>query len=403
MMIKPKVRGFICTTAHPVGCHANIDQAIDSVRTQGVSQLGPKRVLVIGASTGYGLASRLVSCFGYGAQTMGVFFEKPGTDDKTASAGWYNTVAFEDEAKKVGIPAWSFNGDAFSHAMKKQVVACIQKHWPEGVDLVIYSLASPRRTDPDTGEVYQSCLKTLGETYTNQTVNIHTGEFSLASLTPATPEEVQGTIKVMGGDDWQLWIQTLLDNQCLAANALTLAYSYIGSDLTDPMYRSGTIGQAKKHLEETAKKMNSLLEEKIHGHAYISVNKAVVTQAAAAIPVLPLYCAILYQVMREAGLHEGCTEQIIRLFKDKIYGEKGIVLDHDQMIRMDDYELSREIQNEVRLRFKKINPDNVNAISDLDIYRGDFMRLFGFEVDGVDYEQDVAINLPMKSLEDIEI
>jgi enoyl-[acyl-carrier protein] reductase/trans-2-enoyl-CoA reductase (NAD+) len=312
-------------------------------------------------------------------------------------------VAFEEEAKKAGVPHWSFNGDAFSHAMKKQVVACIQKHWPEGVDLVIYSLASPRRVDPDTGEIYQSCLKTLGETYTNQTVNIHTGEFSQASLTPATPEEVQGTVKVMGGEDWQLWIQTLLDNQCLSQQALTLAYSYIGSEITDPMYRSGTIGQAKMHLEETAIKINRMLEEKIQGHAYISVNKAVVTQAAAAIPVLPLYCAILYKVMNNASLHEGCTEQMIRLFKDKLYGEKGIVLDADQMIRMDDYELSREIQNEVKLRFKKINPDNLNTLADLDMYRRDFMRLFGFEVDGVDYEQDVAINLPMRSLEEIGI
>jgi len=400
MIVKPKVRGFICTTAHPEGCAKNIKQAIDSIRTQRASTKGPKRVLIIGASTGYGLASRLVASFGYGAETIGVFFEKPGNEKKTASAGWYNSAAFEKEAKKAGIRAWSFNGDAFSHDIKAKVMACVKENWPEGVDLVIYSLASPRRTDPDTGEVYQSCLKTLGGTYTNASVNIHTGEFTEASLSPATEAEVQSTIKVMGGEDWQLWINALLQNNCLAKNALTLAYSYIGSELTDPMYRSGTIGEAKKHLEKTAKDLNQLLEDNIAGHAYVSVNKAVVTQAAAAIPVLPLYCAILYKVMQDAGLHEGCTEQIIRLFKDKVYSEQGIDLDDDDLVRLDDYELSLEIQDQVQPSFSKINAKNLADLADLDLYRSDFMRLFGFEVDGIDYDKEVNIQVPIESIKE---
>lgn len=398
MMVKPKVRGFICTTAHPVGCANNVTQAIDTIRTHSAAQTVPKRVLVIGASTGYGLASRLVAAFGYGAETIGVFFEKPGSETKTGSAGWYNSVAFANEAEKAGIGAWSFNGDAFSHEMKQQVVDCIKTHWPEGVDLVIYSLASPRRIDPDTGEVYQSCLKTLGDSYSNASVNIHTGEFTEATITPASAEEVAATVKVMGGEDWQLWIEALLKNDCLAENALTLAYSYIGSALTDPMYRSGTIGEAKKHLEATAKKLNLLLEEKVSGHAYVSVNKAVVTQAAAAIPVLPLYCAILYKVMEEAGLHEGCTEQMVRLFNEKLYGQQGIVLDENDLIRLDDYELSPAIQDIVKPRFQEICAENLNELADLEQYRGDFMRLFGFEVEGVDYDKDVAIDLPIKDL-----
>lgn len=398
MIVKPKVRGFICTTAHPEGCEANVVQAIDSIRTQNFGGEGPKRVLIIGASTGYGLASRLVAAFGYQAETIGVFFEKAGSEKRTASAGWYNTVAFEKQAKDAGIAAWSFNGDAFSHDMKQKVMACIKEHWPEGVDLVIYSLASPRRTDPETGEVYQSCLKTLGDTYTNASVNIHTGEFTEATITPATEEEVQSTVKVMGGEDWQLWIDALLENNCLAPKALTLAYSYIGSELTDPMYRSGTIGEAKKHLEKTAKQLNQFLAEKIGGHAYVSVNKAVVTQAAAAIPVLPLYCAILYKVMQQAGLHEGCTEQMIRLFQDKVYSENGIALDENDLIRLDDYELSAAIQNEVQPRFKTINVETLDELADLDLYRSDFMRLFGFEVDDIDYDKDVAIDIPIPSL-----
>jgi enoyl-[acyl-carrier protein] reductase/trans-2-enoyl-CoA reductase (NAD+) len=398
MMISPKVRGFICTTAHPEGCAANIDQAIAAIQAQKTVKAGPKRVLIIGASTGYGLASRLMAAFGCEAETIGIAFEKPSTRGRPASPGWYNTVAFEKHAKTTGHRHWSFNGDAFSHDMKQRVAEHIQTVWPEGVDLVIYSIASPRRVDPDTGEVYQSCLKTLEKPYHNKSINIHTGELTEVDIPCATDEERLNTIKVMGGDDWRLWIEALLQGNCLAPSALTLAYSYIGPKMTYPMYRSGTIGAAKKHLEQTAVALNKQLEEAIGGHAYISVNKAVVTQAAAAIPVVPLYCAILYKVMQEQGNHEGCTAQMMRLFAEKLYGDNGIVLDDNQFIRMDDYEMLPAIQEQVSQHFAAAQADNIQEHAALEDYRQAFMQLFGFEVSGVDYNCDVEVDRAIASI-----
>lgn len=385
MIIEPKVRGFICTTAHPAGCAENVAQQIQYVEQQ--AKLRPiNNVLIIGSSTGYGLASRIVASIACGANTLGIMFEKPATEKRPASAGWYNTQAFERLAKRGSHYAHTINGNAFSDEVKQEVIEIIKRDMPDDIDLVIYSLAAPRRTDPKTGTTHQSCLKTIGEPYTEKNVNVMTGDVAPITIASATQEEIDSTVKVMGGEDWQLWIEQLLAANVLNQGCKTVAYSYIGPELTYPIYRNGTIGQAKHHLEQTAKIVQQQLDS-IQGQALISVNKAVVTQASAAIPVVPLYAAILYKVMTEAGTHEGCIEQMYRLFHDYLCTEQPAPLDGQGFIRLDDLELAENIQQKVSTIWQQIDAENVNQLADLATYRNEFYRLFGFEVEGVNYQE----------------
>lgn len=391
MIVAPKIRGFICTTAHPEGCAANVRSQIDYVKSRGPLPHSPKKVLVIGASTGYGLASRIVPAFGGGAATIGVFFEKPGVENKTGSAGWYNSVAFEEAAAEAGLYAKSFNGDAFSKEIKEAVIAAIQADLGQ-IDCIVYSLASPRRTDPETGEIYKSVLKPIGQSYSQKNLNTDTAEVNSVSIEPASDEEIAHTVKVMGGEDWELWLDALADAGALAEGFTTVAYSYIGPDLTYPIYTNGTIGRAKEHLEESAARMNSRFGA---GTAYVSVNKALVTQASSAIPVVPLYISLLYKVMKEAGLHEGCIEQIQRLFADHLASGGTPALDERGRIRIDDWEMRPEIQAAVASAWETVTTENLSANSDFSGYKKEFLRLFGFGLEGVDYEADTN---PEKSL-----
>lgn len=390
-VVKPKTRGFICTTSHPTGCELNVKAQIEYVKSQKSLPNTAKNVLVIGSSTGYGLASRIVPAFSNGASTIGVFFEKPGTDKRSGSAGWYNSIAFENAAKEAGLYAKSFNGDAFSHEMKAKVIETIKEDLGQ-VDLVVYSLASPRRTDPDTGETYNSCLKPLGGTYTNKTLNTDKGEVDTVTIDPAQDEEVAHTVKVMGGEDWTYWIDALSEAGVLADGFKTVAYSYIGPEMTWPIYTNGTIGSAKKDVDLTAER----LSEKYGANtAVVSVNKALVTQASSAIPVVPLYISLLYKVMKEKGNHEGCIEQMYRLFATH-YNESSAVVDDQGRVRIDDWEMSPEIQAEVKVLWDKVNTENLRELSDFDGYQEEFLRLFGFGIEGVDYaaEVDTAIGVP---------
>ena len=384
MIIAPKTRGFICTTAHPEGCAANIQSQIDYVKSQPEFSDAPKKVLVIGASTGYGLASRIVSAFGGGASTIGVFFEKPGTERKTGSAGWYNSVAFENAAREAGLYAKSFNGDAFSNEMKDEVTATIKEDLGE-IDCIVYSLASPRRTDPTDGETYKSVLKPIGESYSQKNLNTDTGEVNSVTIEPAEGDEIAHTVKVMGGEDWELWLAALKEAGVLAEGFTTVAYSYIGPELTFPIYTNGTIGKAKEHLEDSAARMN---EEFGEGTAYVSVNKALVTQASSAIPVVPLYISLLYKVMKEAGNHEGCIEQIQRLFSDHLASGGSPELDEQGRIRIDDGEMGEEVQAAVHEAWDNVTTENLSELSDFSGYKSEFLRLFGFGLEGVDYEAE---------------
>lgn len=387
MIIAPKVRGFICTTAHPTGCAQHVQEQIDYVKSQKPLN-GPKKVLVIGASTGFGLASRIVSTFGSGADTIGVFFERQASGDRTASAGWYNTAAVEKAARAAGYYAESINGDAFSNEIKQQTIQLIQKNLGK-VDLVIYSLASPKRTHPVTGETFSSVLKPIGgRPYTNKTVDFHTGQVTEVTIQPASEDEIKHTVEVMGGEDWQMWIQALIHADVLAEGVTTVAYSYIGPEITYSIYREGTIGGAKDHLEATAHQLDAQLKA-VGGRAFVSVNKALVTQSSAAIPVVPLYISLLFKVMKEQGLHEGCAEQIYRLFAERLYN--GIIpnLDEKGRIRIDDLEMKEEIQQKVAHLWDEINTDNLLSISDIVGYREDFFKLFGFGLPGIDYQADV--------------
>lgn len=386
MIVKPKIRGFICITSHPDGCAAHVQEQIDYVKSQPKIENGPKNVLVIGASAGYGLASRIVPAFSSGANTLGLFFEKPGSEKRTGSAGWYNTAAFEEAATAEGLFAKSLNGDAFSHDMKKQAIDIIQNEMGK-IDLVVYSLASPRRTDPDTGETYKSALKTTGGEYTNKTLNTDKGEVSEVSIGAATDEEIAHTIKVMGGADWELWMNALDDAGVLAEGVQTVAYSYIGPEITWPIYTDGTIGQAKKDVEKSCAKLNDTLSNKYGGKAYVSVNKALVTQASSAIPVVPLYISILYKEMKERGTHEGCIEQMQRLFADHMYSDDAKV-DNDGRIRIDDWEMRADVQAAVEESWNKISNENFNDLADFKGYQDDFLKLFGFGMNGVDYDAD---------------
>jgi enoyl-[acyl-carrier protein] reductase / trans-2-enoyl-CoA reductase (NAD+) len=385
MIIEPRMRGFICLTAHPDGCAQNVKNQISYVKSKGVIN-GAKRVLVIGASTGFGLASRITSAFGCNASTIGVFFEKPPTANKTASPGWYNSAAFEAEANKEGLYAKSINGDAFSDEIKQQTLELIKADLGK-IDLVIYSLASPVRTNPKTGVLHRSVLKPIGTTFTNKTVDFHTGIVTNVSIEPASNEDIKNTVEVMGGDDWQLWIDALKKENLLEDGFSTIAYSYIGPAVTEAVYRKGTIGKAKDHLEATAHKINNDLKA-INGTAYVSVNKALVTQASSAIPVIPLYISLLYKTMKEEKVHEGCIEQIQRLYSQRLYGNGAIPLDSNGRIRIDDWELREDIQEKVASLWEVATTENLTSIGDLEGYKQDFLNLFGFNFNGVDYLKD---------------
>lgn len=391
MIVEPKVREFICTTAHPVGCYENVKNQIAYVKNQGIVE-GPKKVLVIGASTGYGLASRITAAFGCQADTLGIMFERPSNGKRTATPGWYNTAAFEKEAEAAGLYAKSINGDAFSKEVKEQAIEMIRKDLGQ-VDLVVYSLAAPRRTTAD-GVTWSSSLKTTDAPFTEKSLDLRTNTIVTKTVEPAEEGELEGTIKVMGGEDWMDWMDALHEAGVLAENAVTVAYSYIGPKLTYPIYNDGTIGQAKKHLTKTANEIN---EKYPDVKAYISVNKALVTQASSAIPIVPLYFAILYKVMKEQGTHEGCIQQISRLFHDKLF-VKIIPVDEEGRIRMDDWELSDEVQNAVMKCWKEVTTENVEQISDIEGYWQDFYQMFGFKLDGVDYSEDVNIEVQIPSL-----
>lgn len=379
------MRGFICLTAHPKGCEQNVKNQIKYVQSKGPIA-GAKRVLVIGASTGFGLASRISSAFGCRAATIGVFFEKPPTEGKTASPGWYNSAAFENEAKEAGLYAKSVNGDAFSKEVKQQVIDTIKADLGQ-IDLVIYSLASPVRMHPETGVLHRSTLKPIGSTFTNKTVDFHTGNVTQVSIEPANQEDIDNTVVVMGGEDWAMWMHDLKDANLLAPEATTLAYSYIGPSVTEAVYRKGTIGRAKDHLEATAFTITDALKD-LNGKAYVSVNKALVTQASSAIPVIPLYISLLYKIMKADGIHEGCIEQIQRLYSQRLYSGKEVPTDANGRIRIDDWEMRDDVQEKVADLWTKATTETLPEIGDLAGYKQDFLNLFGFGFEGVDYEAD---------------
>jgi enoyl-[acyl-carrier protein] reductase/trans-2-enoyl-CoA reductase (NAD+) len=387
------MRGFICLTAHPAGCEQNVKNQIAYVQSKG-SIDGPKRVLVIGASTGFGLASRITSAFGSNAATLGVFFEKAPAEGKTASPGWYNSAAFEKEATKAGLYAKSINGDAFSNEVKQQAIDLIKADMGQ-IDLVIYSLASPVRMHPGTGVLHRSTLKPIGGTFTNKTVDFHTGNVTQVSIEPANQEDIDNTVVVMGGEDWSMWMNALKDANVLAEGATTVAYSYIGPEVTEAVYRKGTIGQAKDHLEATAFEISKDLAS-LNGKAYVSVNKALVTQASSAIPVIPLYISLLYKIMKAEGIHEGCIEQIQRLYAQRLYTGEAVPTDDKGRIRIDDWEMRDDVQAKVAALWKESTTESLPEIGDLAGYKQDFLNLFGFGFEGVDYlaEANEMVHVP---------
>ena len=393
MIVTPKIRGFICTTAHPDGCAKHVAEQIAVVKNRGPIANGPKKVLVIGSSTGYGLSSRIAAAFGSGAATLGVFFEKPGELDKCGTAGWYNSAAFEKEAAAAGLYARSFNGDAFSDEMKAEVIAAIKADLGQ-VDCIIYSLASPRRTHPKTGEVLKSVLKPIGQSYTNKNLNTTTGVVDEITIQPAEGDDVEQTIAVMGGEDWQMWIDALLAENLIAPGAQTLAYSYIGPELTWPIYKNGTIGKAKEDLEHVQRTLDEKLAP-LGGKAWVSVNKALVTQASSAIPVVPLYISLLYKVMKEQGSHEDCIEQMDRLFRERLNDPQP---DETGRIRLDDWEMESKVQEPVIANWQKVTTENLTELGDLEGYQSSFLRLFGFGLNGVDYDADTDTGVKVPSI-----
>ncbi len=387
MIIKPRIRGFVCITAHPDGCAAHVEEQIAHVRSQGPIKDGPKKVLVLGASTGYGLAARITAAFGAGASTLGVFFERPSQGGKPASAGWYNSVALEAKAHAAGLWAKSLNGDAFSNELKKETIELIKAELGE-VDLVIYSLASPRRTDPVTGETYRSTLKPIGAPYTAKNLDTDRKQVAPITIEPADEDEIAQTVKVMGGEDWERWINALDDAGVLARGATTCAFDYIGPEVTWPVYTNGSIGRAKEHLRATASQLDARLKEH-RGRAFVSVNKAVVTQASSAIPVVPLYISILFKVMKEKGLHEDCIQQMDRLFRTQMYGDGYLNFDDEGRVRVDDWEMRPDVQKAVAAIWPEVESDTIDALTDFAGYQENFLKLFGFGMEGVDYEADV--------------
>lgn len=391
MIVQPKVKGFMCTTAHPAGCRTAVKQQIDYVKSMPKAE-GPKKVLVIGSSMGYGLASRIAVTYACGADTIGIIFDKQATEKRTATAGWYNTAAFEEFATADGHYAKTINGDAYSQEIKEQTIEMIRQDWGKA-DMVIYSIAAPRRKAPD-GVTYRSVLKTVGQEYHNQTVNLTTNQIEDAVIGPATEQEIHDTIKVMGGEDWKLWMQALKDADVLAEGAQTVAYSYIGPELTYPIYYDGSIGQAKQDLYKTADEIQADFSGV---DAYVSVNKAVVTQSSAAIPIVPLYISILFKVMKEKKLHEDCMEQMYRLVHDRLCAPE-VPVDDRRLIRVDDYEMRPEVQQAVEDVWKKINNDNLMELADLDGFWQGFYEIFGFRIEGVDYDADVDIQVSIPSI-----
>ena len=395
MIIKPRVRGFLCITTHPTGCEANVKKQIDYVKSKGPIEGGPKRVLVIGASTGYGLASRISAAFGAGAATLGIFFEKEGSEKKPGTAGWYNSAAFHHFAEAEGLYAKSINGDAFSDEIKQKTIETIKADLGQ-VDLVVYSLAAPRRQHPVTGEIHNSTLKPIGSDTVQKGVNTDKEEVQDFHLQQATQEEIDNTVAVMGGEDWQMWIEALDEAGVLADGARTTAYTYIGDKLTWDIYWHGTIGAAKKDLDKRVIDIRERLAAK-GGDARVSVLKAVVTQASAAIPAMPIYLALLFKVMKERGTHEGCIEQVDGLFRESLYSADPY-LDEEGRLRADRKELDPEVQAAVAELWQDINTDTLRELSDFEGYKREFLQLFGFEVEGVDYEADVSTVAPIANL-----
>ena len=390
MIIHPKVRGFICTTTHPTGCEHNVRDQIAATQARGVRDDGPKKVLVIGASSGYGLAARISAALGFSADTLGVFFEKPGTEKKPGTAGWYNSAAFDRYAKEAGLYSRSINGDAFSDAARAQAIDLIRNEMGGQVDLVVYSLASPVRKLPDTGEVKRSALKPIGEAYTSTAIDTNKDQIIEASIEPATEQEIADTVTVMGGEDWQLWIDALREAGVLAEGAKTVAFSYIGTEITWPIYWHGALGKAKADLDATARRIDAQLKE-TGGSANVAVLKSVVTQASAAIPVLPLYIAIAFKVMKEKGLHEGTLDQLDRLFRERMYRTDGAPaqVDDEARLRLDDWELRDDVQAQCKALWPQITSENLFALTDYAGYKHEFLKLFGFERSDVDYDAEV--------------
>ena len=396
MIVAPKIRGFICTTAHPTGCAKHIADQIAVVKSRGPIANGPKKVLVVGSSTGYGLSSRIAAAFGSGAATMGVFFEKPGEAERCGTAGWYNSAAFENEAKAAGLYARSFNGDAFSDAMKATVIEAIKADLGQ-VDCVIYSLASPRRTHPKTGEVFKSVLKPIGgSSFTNKNLNTGNGVVNEVTIEPANEDEIAQTVAVMGGEDWEMWIDALQSAGVLAEGVQTVAYSYIGPEVTWPIYKNGTIGRAKEDLERVQRVLDGKLAA-LKGKAWVSVNKALVTQASSAIPVVPLYISLLYKAMKAEGTHEDCIEQMDRLFRERLYNGNPQP-DEAGRIRVDDWEMKPALQELVGKRWAEVNTENFAELGDFEGYQTSFLRLFGFGLEGVDYDAEVDVSIGVPSL-----
>ena len=394
MIIKPRIRGFICTTTHPEGCKQNVKEQIAYTRTQGELTNGPKRVLVIGASSGYGLSSRIAAAFGSGAATIGVFYEKPATERKPGTAGWYNSAAFEQLAHESGLYAKSLNGDAFSYEAKAKTIELIKKDLGQ-IDMVVYSLASPVRKLPDTGEVVRSVLKPMGQPYTATAVDTNKDILFEAEVEPATEEEIAATVTVMGGEDWELWMNALSEASVLAHGCKSVAYSYIGTELTWPIYWDGALGMAKKDLDRAAHGINNNLSP-LNGSANIAVLKSVVTQASSAIPVMPLYIAMVFKKMREQGVHEGCIEQINRMFHDRLYKSDGSAaeVDEEDRLRLDDLELREDIQSHCQTLWSQLTNENLSELTDYLQYKDEFLKLFGFGIKGVDYAADVSPLVP---------
>ncbi|WP_136484142.1 enoyl-ACP reductase FabV [Vibrio sp. H11] len=389
MIIKPKIRGFICTTTHPVGCEANVKEQIAYTKAQGPIKNAPKRVLVVGSSSGYGLSSRIAAAFGGGAATIGVFFEKPGTEKKPGTAGFYNAAAFDKLAHEEGLYAKSLNGDAFSNEAKQKAIELIKEDLGQ-IDLVVYSLASPVRKLPETGELVRSALKPIGETYTSTAVDTNKDVIIEASVEPATEQEIEDTITVMGGQDWELWMQALDEAGVLAEGCKTVAYSYIGTELTWPIYWDGALGRAKMDLDRASAALNDKLAAK-GGTANVAVLKSVVTQASSAIPVMPLYIAMVFKKMREEGIHEGCMEQIYRMFSQRLYKDDASKPETDDKnrLRLDDWELREDVQQHCRDLWPQITTENLKELTDYEAYKEEFLQLFGFGIEGVDYDADV--------------
>ncbi len=390
MVIKPKIRGFVCITTHPVGCDANVRAQIEVVRARPRLQNGPRRALVIGASTGYGLASRIAAAFGSDAATVGVFLEREPAENRPATAGWYNSAAFEKHAHSAGLKAKSLNIDAYSQGGKEKTIEALREIGP--VDLVVYSLAAPRRTLAD-GEAAKSVLKPIGAPYHGKTVDTDKALVTGVTIEPATPQEIADTVTVMGGDDWEAWMDALASEKLLADGCKSVAYTYVGPQLTWPIYRDGTIGKAKEDLERAGRAIDDRLRAK-GGAAYVSVMKAVVTQASSAIPVVPLYISLLFKIMKAKGIHEGCIEQARRMFADRLYAAGAPVVDNHGRLRLDDWEMRDDVQTEVDRTWPRITTENLRELTDFHGYQEEFLRLFGFRVAGVDYEADVNPVVP---------